>query len=409
MTYFITFGTICKIILKNGKQTKLVHDWNKQVDVVNSLLSLVGVKHYYDPGACSSFVNEKKEIPRALRLKLLQHPHDELLHTVSNKISPLSETLSLKNLSYNLHSILDNVKSDSLKPYHYDNSTPYVVSFQELDELLSSEAYAIYLGKLLLYSLIMIPNIRTEVDESQQELSLSFDKTLEGYIQKGTYFEHFHREIIIIPLPEKAHYRVVNHTSYSSPRISPQTLKHEGFYYFFSFSNREEQEAHELEQLIINDIDFTDTVTYTLAYEAEREYPFVKRYATKNIPEANFYTVSVYFSSQRAFPVIHNSFCLSIPCKDFKTTFELRHYENYKYRSTFKPLGNFHPQAANIDRTPPNASLSYFHNIGWTFPRAGYYYVVEPQPPFWPEILAYNHDIIKLSHFDLDNRANTEN
>ena len=388
----LTFGSLCQIILDMSRKEKTAHGWNKQVTVVNELFQLVGISNYYEPGACSYFINRKKEIPKSRREFLIEVPMEVQVEKLAKKLADEKTPLSLASIATALRNLY--LSSD----FHENNYYPYDIALEspfkidKLEILYHQKDYPSFLAIILLHVLIFVPNLEKKPEHSTQKYKIQFNQHIQHFLDNQQYYDQFHRDIIVVPYVKEKYFKVISDTTCTSHHLNPRTPEREYFYYFFSFSSQFEQDTHQLAHLEINGVDYTDKVYYELSTEYEREYPFVKRYYAKDIPLANYYHIRIEWHSQVCFPVLNNSFRLRIPCKDFKVSLEIRHYEKYKFHSSFKPFGNYVLGETNTDKTPPDSAVSYFHNRDWTYPSCGYSYLIKPQDEFWLEFLPPVHE-----------------
>ena len=287
----LTFGRLCQMILEISRKEKLIDGWNKQVIVVNSLFQMAGIHNYYEPGACSYFINQKKEIPKGKRERLISKSLDDQAYLIAQKIRNENSQLPLQPLATSIRHFYQHptFHEDAYYPYETAVTSPFQPD--QLEQIYQAEDYPLFLAKVLLHLLIFVPNVQKRTECNLLNNKVRFNQHIQHFLDNQQYYEKFHRDLVIFPFMEEKYYKIVSDTSYSAYRINPRTPERDYFYYFFSFNNAFEQDAHQLAYLEINGIDYTDKVTSQLSLEYEREFPFVKRYMLKGIPHSDFYHV----------------------------------------------------------------------------------------------------------------------
>lgn len=177
----LTFGSLCQMILDVSRKEKSINGWNKQVTVVNELFQLVGISNYYEPGACSYFINRKKEIPKSRREFLIEVPMEVQVEKLAKKIADEKTPLSLASIVTALRHLY--LSSD----FHENNYYPYDIALEspfkidKLETLYHQKDYPSFLAIILLHVLIFVPNLEKKPEHSTQKYKIQFNQHIQHF------------------------------------------------------------------------------------------------------------------------------------------------------------------------------------------------------------------------------------
>lgn len=380
----LCLSQVLQTIILTNKTEKKNFGWTTQEIAINELFKLFGVqklkKNYYIlPPQCSLYFHQKKNIPPKLRQFFFQENNkDEHLAKISHLLQ--------EEKDFPILSVAQKVRHLTINDSNLIESAPLLIDRNRLNQLIQQGRYADYLTWIFFYCLTSLSNTAIPFNHNIPTSEFIQQDFLDQINQKQ-FYEFYHHDIVIIPRMEQRNFKIIHKKSYLTYFPKPSQPQQDYFEFKFSFLQKELLQKSRMTSLVINGVDYTSEVEIEEVYEENDKYPYKILYRLSSFAYHESYHIQTEHEYISQFPIRFKYFKLLSPAKHFKCNVRIQSHQSHKFVLILKQYGDYNPNKENIDMTVPNSTMSYFENKNWTFPSAGYSYLIKPRDDFWQDCL----------------------
>lgn len=393
----LQFGDLVTMIQSCEKRNEKSGSWIKQEVIINGIFSEIlnlelatrksvdCEKYYVSATQCSQYFLCSKNIPLKIRQSLSNIPFDHLLDTTEHNLK--NTALTLKPICQAVRKVYTDKKFRPIPPYQNCPEAYRSLETDLLEQLYENKNYANFLARVILYTILSIPN--TSNKEHASEDIQQFGNEIEEFLLEKRFFSDYDRKIIIVPDFTVGTFKTITHRKYSSHFPNPNKIDSSSPSWAFSYTSKELRESLILKKLVINGIDYTEQVEQILLTDddLDAKYPYKKIFKLPPPPASQLYHVELVTEFVSKFPIRTGFFQLHVPTKKFKCTIKIKGEKKHYLNLTVKYFGYHSAQHKINNKIEPNSNFTYFDIQDWLYPTFGLTYIVKPWEGCWSSFL----------------------
>lgn len=330
----LQFGDLVTIIQSCEKKNEKSGSWIKQEVIINGIFSDIlnleiatrknvdYEKYYVAATQCSQYFLCEKDIPKKIRTSLGNIPFDQLLGTTDNNLKKTS--INPKPICQAIKKIYTDKKFIQIKPYQASCADYQLLDFNLLNQLYANEQFTTFLARVLLYTILAIPNTMTKGEDFGDIKKFSND--IEEFLLEKRFFIDYDRNIVIWPDIKHKTFKTITLRKYSSHFPNPNNDSSNSPSWCFSYTSPHLRDSLTLRQLVINGVNYTEKVECLLSEDdsPDAKYPYKKIFQLSAIPKADIYQVELMTEFASNFPLRTGFFKLHVPAKKLKCTIKIK-------------------------------------------------------------------------------------